>query len=100
MDPGAHQQLKTRSKDLKLQIGEMVENLISSLELRLDRAYEMSGLKKKYGLDIALLSLILGADREGWTEQEFKAELENIRADLDDDSPPEWTPEIKLPDKK
>jgi hypothetical protein len=43
MDPEAHALIKYRAKELEVPIGEFVENLISSLELKLEQALEVAG---------------------------------------------------------
>jgi hypothetical protein len=95
MDEKAHSQLKSRSKQFDMNIGDFVESLLSALEFRLRRAYDIARVDPaRHDCDERFIKTLLLADKAGLTEEELQHELENIGNDTRDD---EWTPEIKLP---
>lgn len=61
IDPKAHAQLKFRAKQLNITIGEYLENLISAMEVRLQKAYSIMGVQDGL-IDTALLKILLKDD--------------------------------------
>jgi hypothetical protein len=79
MNPSAHNHLKMRARLMNLSIGQMVENLISSLEFRLKLAYRLALAQDKIGMiDEQLIRVILNADQNGLSESEIKKELREV----------------------
>ena len=74
MNPEHHSQLKFRSKQLSMPIGELVENLVSSLEVRLEEAYRVADIQKGLIDDLMLRILI---------KQEFSLPKEELLKKLD-----------------
>jgi len=70
--PDAHAVLKSRAKLLNVSIGEMIENLVTALELRLDRAYEILDIEKGLTDDVLLRILIR---KQLIDQEELKAEI-------------------------
>ena len=94
MDGGAHSQLKRRAKLMGLNIGDFAENLLSSLEFRIKKAYEIAKVDPaKHDLDDEFIRVILLADKDGITERELHQEFINIGQGTKDT---EWAPEVKL----
>ena len=82
MDPAAHRQMKVRAGQLNLTIGRYLENIVSSMELRLKWAYKNAGAENLLGmLDDRFLKALLNADKNGSTEQKLKADLTQITID-------------------
>lgn len=101
MEPKAHGRLKKRAKQLNITIGEMIENLLASFELRMKRAYDrieandsinISGLDGAE-VDYTLMKLLLTKDKRDLTDKEFEDEQVRIFSSLRKD---EWSPEIKF----
>lgn len=61
MREDTHEQLKFRAKQLGVSIGEFSENLVSSMELRLEKAYEMMDIQKGLA-DERFLKILLRHD--------------------------------------
>jgi len=76
MDPEAHKQLKIRAKQLGISIGELVENLISSLEISLSNAYDIAKIRKGW-IDDPLLRILLRAELR-INEKELMEKIDNI----------------------
>ena len=101
MEPKAHGRLKKRAKQLNITIGEMIENLLASFELRMKRAYDKIEANDKIdtsGLDGAevdytLMKLLLTKDKRELTDKQFEDEQIRIFRSLRKD---EWSPEIKF----
>lgn len=69
MEQSVHDMIKERSKTLKIRIGQMVANYVSSLEARLARAYEITLLEERDPeTDKQLIEAILYADKFGEAE--------------------------------
>ena len=58
MSPEHHKQLKFRAKQLGKPIGELIENLVGSLELRLEEAYKVAEIQRGLIDDLMLRVLI------------------------------------------
>ena len=86
MEPEHHIVLKIRAKQLGISIGELVENLVSYLELRLRKAYEVIGIPKgdveNVLLKDELLMRILLRDPESMNEDRLKAEWEGTKTTM------------------
>jgi len=101
MDEGAHAALKNRAKTLGLKIGELIENLLASMEFRLSAAYEKYNIDKdeiSQVSDKRAIEVLLIGDREKWDEHKFKVEFSHIRMEAIEYlvSPILWTPKISL----
>jgi hypothetical protein len=81
-DPNAHRQMKVRAGQLNQTIGRYLENLVSSMELRLKWAYKIAGAENLVGmLDDRFIKALLNADKNGLSEQKLKNELTQIMID-------------------
>ena len=58
MNPKHHEQLKARAKQLGIPIGEYVENIVSSMEVRLEAAYKIAEIQRGLIDDLMLRVLI------------------------------------------
>ena len=77
LEPKAHAHLKFRAKQVGLTLGELIENLISLMEFRLENACKI--LNIKHGLiDDSLLKIMLN-DKFSIDKNELEEELNNIR---------------------
>ncbi len=103
MEPQAHERLKKRAKQLGITIGEMIENLLASFELRMKKAHktlegneriDVSGLDSAE-VDTALIKILLAKDYRDLTDKEFEKEQIRVLSSLRKD---EWKPEIKFDD--
>ena len=77
MDPAAHGQMKFRAKQLGISIGEYLENLISSMEIRVKKAYKTTKIQEHL-IDELMLRVLLKNDLS-LNEEELKANLEATR---------------------
>lgn len=67
MQPTAHRRAKLRAGQLGITIGQYMENLISAMELRLNRAYKQGKAMNVAGMiDDLFLKVLFEADEEGW----------------------------------
>ena len=101
MNEYAHAALKSRAKILDQKIGEFIENLLASLELRLSAAYEKAKIKKEditLELDKRAIELLLMADTEKWDQERIGIEFTELHGDLLKDKIDKvlWTPKISL----
>jgi len=108
MDGSAYNVLKSRAKILGISTGQLVENLLGSLELRLERAYDESTIKSEdicLKSDRMMIEAILKADQTGdsdnWKYHPLQIELYNISQEilLDKVEKYPWRPEVKLNNK-
>ena len=103
MEPKAHGMLKKRAKQLGITIGEMIENLLASFELRMKKAHKTLEAQKKIDVssldsvevDTALMKILLTKDYRDLTDKQFKEEQIRVLSSLRKD---EWKPEIKFDD--
>jgi len=107
MSASAYSMLKRRAKHLGLTTGKLVENLLASLELRLERAYvaahidddQISGKSDKL-----MIEAILIGDGKGWSDnwanKNMAQYLSFVRRDILEDATrtPTWTPAIRIAD--
>lgn len=107
MSASAYSMLKRRAKNLGLSTGRLVENLLASLELRLERAYSAAQIDENQvsgKSDKLMLEAILIGDGEGWSdnwENKTMAQyLSFVRKDILDDVSQTlaWTPIILIAD--
>ena len=70
-----HNQLKLRAKQLGIPIGELVENLISSLEIKLNNAYKITKIRRGW-LDDSLLRILLRS-KLSIDEKELMEQIDN-----------------------
>ena len=97
MDQNAHAQLKYRARQLGLRIGDLVENLLSSLELRLSRAKEICEYVGDTDVaETTIIKAILRSDELGMSEEELYHELKSNETLIELSKPPVWIPEIKF----
>jgi len=83
MEPQAHERLKKRAKQLGITIGEMIENLLASFELRMKKAHKT--LEANDQIDVSSLDSV-----------EVDTALMKIL--LTKDYKDEWKPEVKFGD--
>jgi len=74
MKPEVHKQLKFRAKQLGISIGEYLENLVSSMELRLSKTYKTVNIQS--GLVDELFLKILLKDTLSIDEEELRKEMD------------------------
>ena len=100
MNPEAHKRLKDRANQLGLTIGEMIQNLLATFELRLQRSRklivdnkEIDSIHKDSMLDVTIMELIFTRDRDALTDKQFDKEVKKL---VDTLTGKTWQPEIKL----
>lgn len=101
MEPKAHDRLKKRAKQLNITIGEMIQNLLASFEIRIKRSYDSVVANEKIdisGLDggevvDSIMKVLLTKDKRDLTDKECEDEQIRILNSLRKD---EWNPEIKF----
>lgn len=105
MSAAAYLLLKRRAKHLGLSTGRLVENLLASLELRLERAYaaaHIDEIQVSEKSDKLMIEAILIGDGEGWSdnwENKTMAQyLAFVRKDILEDASQAstWTPRIHI----
>lgn len=102
MEEDAHIILKHRAKTMRITIGQMVQNMLSSLEFRLKRAYEEAEIENRSSdADRLLTEAILKADAENWSKMTWKCAIQDIQTDLLEDriSHSLWAPKIEFSNK-
>jgi len=103
MEAQAHERLKKRAKQAGITIGEMIQNLLASFELRMKKAHKTLEAQKKIDVssldsvevDTALMKILLTKDYRDLTDKQFKEEQIRVLSSLRKD---EWKPEIKFGD--
>ena len=103
METQAHERLKKRAKQVGITIGEMIENLLASFELRMKKAHKTLEAQKKIDVssldsvevDTALMKILLTKDYKDLTDKQFKEEQIRVLSSLRKD---EWKPEIEFGD--
>lgn len=107
MSSSAYSTLKMRAKHLGLSTGKFVENLLASLELRLQRAYTAAQITETQISDKSdklMIEAILIGDGEGWSDnwenKKMAQYLSFVRKDILDDVPrvSTWSPKIRIAD--
>ena len=107
MSSSAYARLKKRAKHVGLSTGKLVENLLASLELRLQRAYSAAQIAESQvseKSDKLMIEAILIGDGEGWSDnwenKKMAQYLSFVRKDILDDVNPfsTWTPKIHIAD--
>lgn len=107
MSAAAYAMLKKRAKHLGLSTGKLVENLLASLELRLERAYAAAHIAENRVSDQSdklMIEAILIGDGEGWSDnwenRKMAQYLSFVRQDILDDVSPvsTWSPKIHIAD--
>ena len=107
MSASAYTILKRRAKHLGLTTGKLVENLLASLELRLERAYaaaHIHGEQISEKSDKLMIEAILIGDDKGWSDnwenKNMAQYLSFVRRDILEDARqiPTWTPAIHIAD--
>lgn len=107
MSAAAYAILKRRAKHLGLSTGKLVENLLASLELRLERAYAAANITESQVSDHSdklMIEAILIGDGEGWSDnwenRKMAQYLSFVRKDILDDVNPvsTWRPKIHIAD--
>jgi hypothetical protein len=77
LEPKAHAHLKFRAKQLGLTLGELIENLISLMEIRLEKACNILNIQEGL-IDDVLLKIFL-KDSLKIDIHNLKKELNNVR---------------------
>ena len=101
MEPSVHEMIKDRAKTLKIKIGQMVANYVSSLEARLARAYEIALLEERDAeTDKELIEAILYADEFGEAEYALHEKLKKIGMGAKERRLPQkkWRPQFTYSD--
>ena len=107
MSASAYTMLKKRAKHLGLTTGKLVENLLASLELRLERAYAAAHVDDDQISDKSdklMIEAILIGDGKGWSDnwenKNMAQYLSFVRRDIIEDAKgtPTWTPAIHIAD--
>jgi hypothetical protein len=107
MSSSAYAILKRRAKHLGLSTGKLVENLLASMELRLQRAYgaaHITEIQVSEKSDKLMIEAILIGDGEGWSDnwenKKMAQYLSFVRKDILDDVNhlSTWTPKIHIAD--
>lgn len=96
MEPQAHKRIKRRANQLKINIGDMIQNLLASFEFRVKQVYaeiEKDGRIDSIYLDNTIIRLLLRKDKGEISEEKFKLEVSRAVNALRDD---DWKPEINL----
>ena len=103
MESQAHERLKKRAKQIGVTIGQMIENLLASFELRMKNAHKTLEANDRIDVsdmdsvevDTALMKIILTKDQRDLTEKEFEEEQIRVLSSLRKDK---WKPEVKFGD--
>lgn len=107
MSSSAYAILKRRAKHLGLSTGKFVENLMASMELRLQRAYTAAQIAESQvseKSDKLMIEAILIGDGEGWSDnwenKKMAQYLSFVRKDILEDvnQLATWTPKIHIAD--
>ena len=107
MSASAYTILKKRAKHLGLTTGKLVENLLASLELRLERAYSAAQIDDDQiseKSDKLMIEAILIGDDKGWSDnwenKNMAQYLSFVRKDILEDvsRTRAWTPAIHIAD--
>ncbi|BBO72601.1 hypothetical protein DSCW_00180 [Desulfosarcina widdelii] len=107
MSAAAYTKLKQRAKHMGLSTGKLVENLLASLELRLERAYAAAKIdpdQVSEKSDKLMIEAILIGDGKGWSDnwenKNMAQYLSFVRRDILDDvtHTPTWKPVIRIAD--
>lgn len=77
MDDMQHGRMKLRSKQLSVPIGEYVENLVASMESKIKKAYEITGIKE--GLIDELMIRVFIRDDFPLNKQELTEKLMKVK---------------------
>lgn len=97
-----HQRLKYRAKQSKVTIGAMIENLLASYELQVDRIFKKWRPEKfkTPKAEAELLNLLIRANAYGYKEQEINRRIEKIMKAADEETLPEraYIPRVEFPD--
>ena len=107
MSSSAYAILKKRAKHLGLSTGKLVENLLASMELRLQRAYvaaQINEIQVSEKSDKLMIEAILIGDGEGWSDnwenKKMAQYLSFVRKDILDEVNrlSTWKPKIHIAD--
>jgi len=107
MSAAAYTRLKQRAKQMGLSTGKLVENLLASLELRLERAYAAAKVdpdQVSEKSDKLMIEAILIGDDKGWSDnwenKNMAQYLSFVRKDIlyDVSHTPKWKPVIRIAD--
>lgn len=82
MDPDAHGLLKQRAQQLQITIGELIQNLLASMEKRVEGLKQTGGFEdsvRNDALDARLIRLMMLIDKTGLTDDEVKNKLAVIK---------------------
>jgi len=85
MDSQAHRLMKQRAQQLQVSIGELINNLLGSLEIRLERYKKIAGFDlsvRNDELDARLIKFLMYIDKEGISEADAQVKSDTIKDDF------------------
>ena len=86
MNAHAHALVKNRSQQLGITIGEFIENLLASLEIRIERAKELAGIDPRIRndeLDAKLIKFLISSDKKGLSQKDMKSGINEIKKNFE-----------------
>lgn len=86
MDKKVHQLLKERAQQQQMPIGELIQNLLASLEHRLEKYkedYSFGENIRSDRLDARLIKFLMIKDMHFYTREEIKLKLEQIKKEFE-----------------
>ena len=87
MNAHAHALIKNRAQQLGITIGEFIENLLASLEIRIERAKELAEIDPRIRndeLDAKLIKFLLGSDKRGMSSDDIMNGVTGIKEQFED----------------
>jgi len=85
MDKKVHRLLKARAQQQQMPIGEFIQNLLGSLERRLEKykdEYGFGGNIRGDRLDVRLIKFLMIKDMNFYTQEEIKLKIEQIKEEF------------------
>ena len=89
MNAHAHALIKNRSQQLGITIGEFIENLLASLEIRIERAKTTSNIAPSIRndendeIDAKLIKFLLGSDKKGLSSDDIMNGINEIKGQFE-----------------
>lgn len=85
MEPRAHALLKQRAQQIQITIGELIQNLLASMEKRIERLKkdgEFDEAVRNDALDSALIKILMQIDEKSLSKKEATRKLKCVRLNL------------------